>query len=46
MERKVNKGEYLSPQCEVIEMQMTEIIAASGDYTVSNPWEDNEEQNW
>lgn len=37
MGSKVIKGEYLSPQCEVIEMQVAEIIAVS----VEDPWVDN-----
>lgn len=46
MERKVNKGEYLSPQCEAIEMQMVGVIAVSGDFTVDDPWGSSSEENW
>lgn len=47
MERKVNKGEYLSPQCEAIEMQMAGVIAVSADNVdVRDPWGSSSEEDW
>lgn len=42
MERKVIKGEYLSPQCEVIEMQVAGMIAVS----VEDPWDRIDEEDF
>lgn len=41
----MNTGEYHSPQCEVIEMQMTGVVSTSvGDVTVTDPWSGNMEE--
>jgi len=38
---------YEHPQCEVIEMQMAEVIADSGNpVSVSDPWGENSEEEW
>lgn len=48
METRKNKGEYSSPEVEVMELQMQDVIAASNDVevTVSDPWSANEEIDW
>lgn len=49
MEIRKSKGEYLSPEVEVMELQIQGVIAASGDdvdVTVSDPWAGNEETRW
>jgi len=37
---------YEQPQCEIIEMQMAEVIAQSGPVQVSSPWSGNDEEEW
>lgn len=38
---------YEQPQCEVIELQMAEVIADSGNpVSVSDPWSGNSEEEW
>ena len=47
MEMKVSNGEYASPKVKVIKIQMTQVIATSGDQmTVSDPWGSNIEKEW
>lgn len=36
---------YEQPQCEVIELQMQQVIADS-DVTVTDPWGNNTETQW
>lgn len=41
MQEKIN---YVSPECEILEMRLEGVIAASGDPQFNSPF--NPEQNW
>lgn len=43
MKNGIINGGYVSPQAELMELQVQTLIAASDQFVVTNPWEGNYE---